>query len=225
MNRMKKEELRRYREARAGLTPEEVAEVDRREAEERVFDDEVQLWHGRLFPEEYDFYHDSGADARARSRGINPMSPDYIARTDGRRKELGFGPYMSDGCCTRSWVRRMLAEGHRGTLAAIHEKREAEDDAREEAARRRPEETPEEIARALDNYLENWNADPIPQGLEPEASLAFCIYGFFMSRGAYDLHDATRAALRERLSELGDARLEDALAVAWENWLDIYEGG
>ena len=119
MNRMAKEELRRYREARKGLSPAEIAELDRREAEEEAFQKRVRSWHGRLFPEEYDFYYDSIADARDRARGINPMSDEFIARTDARRKALGFAAYGFDGPSTWDWVEHMLREGRENELQAL----------------------------------------------------------------------------------------------------------
>lgn len=123
MNRAKKEELKRYHEARKGLTPEEIATVDAREAAEKGFAEDVQQMHRRLFPEEYDFFYDDCVDAKRRAQGINPMSDECIARTDARRAALGFAGYMAknDGRPddTMGWVRQMMLDGKRGELERI----------------------------------------------------------------------------------------------------------
>lgn len=132
MNRIKKEELRKYREARAGLSLEEIEALDRREAEEKAFEDQSQLWHGRLFPEEYDFLLDSNADASERALGKNPMSDSFVARTDARRKALVFAGYMDDGIPlprdTRGWIETMLRDGQLSDLESIYDRRKAEDE-------------------------------------------------------------------------------------------------
>ena len=94
MNRARKEELKKYRESREGLSPAELEELDKREADEKEKEDLIGLWHCRLFPEEYDFMLDEGVDAKRRAQGINPMSEAYIAKTNARRAKLGFGNYM-----------------------------------------------------------------------------------------------------------------------------------
>lgn len=120
MNRMKREELKRYHEARKGLTPEEIAMVDAREAAEKAFDADLQRMHWRLFPEEYDFYGDEIVDVKLRNQGINPMSAEYIARTDARRSALGFAGYMANNdtrpANTMGWVRQMMLDGRRDEL-------------------------------------------------------------------------------------------------------------
>lgn len=49
--------------------------------------------HLELFSEEYDYIYDSVADARDRSKGINPMSQAYIDKTNERRINMGVKPY------------------------------------------------------------------------------------------------------------------------------------
>ncbi|MQW32021.1 hypothetical protein [Sinorhizobium meliloti] len=123
MNRAKKEELKRYHEARKGLTAEEIAVLDAREAGENRFADDVQQMHRRLFPEEYDFYYDDSVDAKQRAQGINPISAEYIERTDARRTALGFASYMAEDDSraddTMGWVRRMMLDGRRDELERI----------------------------------------------------------------------------------------------------------
>ncbi|WP_417809092.1 hypothetical protein [Thioclava sp.] len=129
MNRARKEELKKYREAREGLSPAEIEELDKREADEKEKEDLISLWHCRLFPEEYDFMLDDGVDAKRRAQGINPMSEAYIAKTNARRAELGFGKYMdSDDDQTQNteaWVREMIEEGRIEKLETIYQARKA----------------------------------------------------------------------------------------------------
>lgn len=131
MNRMRKEELKKYHEARKGLSPDEIEELDRREAVEKEKEHQVGLWHGRLFPEEYDFMLDDGVDAKRRSQGINPMSADYIARTNTRRADLGFARYMDESDArpkdTKAWVREMVTANRTEELERIYNAREARD--------------------------------------------------------------------------------------------------
>lgn len=49
--------------------------------------------HSELFPEEYDFHYDSNVDAKARSRGENPMSGEYQRKVNLRRLTMGVEPY------------------------------------------------------------------------------------------------------------------------------------
>jgi len=105
MNRFKKEEARRYREAREGLSEEEIRELDRKEALENQIRDLAREIHFEWFPEEYDFMVDSISDAKDRHRGINPMSEDYTQRVNARRREFGVSPLGADGMPTsnESW--------------------------------------------------------------------------------------------------------------------------
>ncbi|PHR71495.1 MAG: hypothetical protein COA66_09175 [Arcobacter sp.] len=57
------------------------------------FDSMVKELHVLMFEEEYDEILDSGVNSKDRSKGINPMSEEYIKRTDAKRKKLGFNPY------------------------------------------------------------------------------------------------------------------------------------
>lgn len=123
MNRAKKEELKRYHEARKGLSPEEIVALDAHEAAETAIKREIEEMHLRLFPEEYDFIYDDGVDAKLRKQGINPMSAEYIARTDARRAALGFAGYMVENDSrpddTMGWVRKMIIDGRRDELERI----------------------------------------------------------------------------------------------------------
>lgn len=89
MNRLKKEELKKHNEARAGLTPDEVAAVDRADEIKAKIENLAAKMHSEMFPEEYDFMGDSNADASDRSRGVNPMTLVYSTEVNCRRAQLG----------------------------------------------------------------------------------------------------------------------------------------
>ncbi|GGE69819.1 hypothetical protein GCM10011533_22740 [Streptosporangium jomthongense] len=101
MNRAKKEEAKKLREAYESMSPEELEEFERR----RRIKSLAEQIHSELFPEEYDFMMDSIADAKDRRRGINPMSDEYTAKVNARRKELGVSPLGDNGMPTdnSSW--------------------------------------------------------------------------------------------------------------------------
>lgn len=97
MNRAKKEQLKRYQEARRGLSEEEVRELNAREARNSAIESLARSIHHEWFPEEYDFMMDSYSDAKDRRRGQNPMSAEYTARVNARRAEFGIKPLGPDG--------------------------------------------------------------------------------------------------------------------------------
>ena len=101
MNRLEKEKRRKYLEARAGKSPEEIAEIDRKETFEEELRGLAQEIHEERFPEEYDFMYDSTADAADRKRGKNPMRAEYIAEVAARRARLGVSPLGADGLPTQ----------------------------------------------------------------------------------------------------------------------------
>jgi hypothetical protein len=99
-NRWKKEEIRKRREARQGLTPEQVKALDEKEAADEALLAETRKFHGDLFPEEYDFMLDDISDARTRARGENPLSSEYQDEVNQRRERLGFSPLAKNGMPT-----------------------------------------------------------------------------------------------------------------------------
>ncbi len=78
------------------------------------FEQKARELHVAIFPEEYDYQYDSIADWSDRSRGISPMSSDYIERVNARRQEFGFGPVDPVGIThdidTYAWVEKMVRE-------------------------------------------------------------------------------------------------------------------
>lgn len=122
MNRAKKEEIKRYNEARRGLSKEAIAELDAKEAQEAEAEKFLMVVHDNLFPEEYDSYFDSCVDSKMRRRGINPMSGDYIQRTNKRRESLGIAPLNPAGSpidnASKEFCRRLINK-HSDRLAQI----------------------------------------------------------------------------------------------------------
>jgi hypothetical protein len=74
---------------------------------------EARRVHIQLFPEEYDFMMDSVADSNDRIKGVNPMSSEYVQRTNLRRQKLGFKPYEISGTNddTFTWIYNAIKEG------------------------------------------------------------------------------------------------------------------
>lgn len=97
MNRYRKEELRKYREARAGVPELEIKRLDSEEALEREVTDLARSIHGKRFPEEYDHMYDSIADANDRASGKNPMNAEYIAKVAARRAKAGVTALSESG--------------------------------------------------------------------------------------------------------------------------------
>jgi hypothetical protein len=224
MNRAKKEELRKYRAAREGLSPEEIAELDRREKAQRDLDEQVRDLHAQLFPEEHDWYYDSTSESMDRRRGINPMSAHYIEKTNRRRAQLGFSEYvvgkgpMSN---TLDWVRERLAAGRNDDLQKILSARDAEDRAEEDARREAALKT--DIDAEVDKMLSTkrfYGADT-----DTPDDLAFRVYGCCMSIEACKVlgTDAMfHTQIRRLLPGLSDKAYNALHDAALERWTDVY---
>ncbi len=105
MNRFKKEELKQRREAREGLTSEEIKQLEQDEELERKINELARSIHAERFPEEYDHMYDSAMDASDRAAGKNPMNAEYIAKVAARRAAMGVSPLSESGMPTSddSW--------------------------------------------------------------------------------------------------------------------------
>jgi len=97
MNRVKKERLRKYREARQELTPDQIVDLDKREAMEAKTNSLAQHIHRKRFSEESDFYYDSISESNDRSSGKNPMCKEYIEQVNRRRAQFGVDPLNDAG--------------------------------------------------------------------------------------------------------------------------------
>ncbi len=89
MIRYDKEMMKRFKEARKGLSPEEVFALDWDEAHAENLQRKKHTLHCHLFPEEYDHIYDSHCDISDREKGINPMSIEYQHKVDRRRRLMG----------------------------------------------------------------------------------------------------------------------------------------
>lgn len=97
MNRMKKEIIRKKKEARNGLSTEEIAKLDQQDALLEKIEKLTGKLHYERFPEEYDFILDSNADVADRNRGTNPMSEEYISKVNKKREKEGVSPLSENG--------------------------------------------------------------------------------------------------------------------------------
>lgn len=101
MNKAKKEEIRKLREALETMSETEYAEFTKK----RLIESLAREVHFEMFPEEYDEISDSGSDASDRRNGKNPMSKEYTERVNIRRKKIGVPPLGPNGLptCMTSW--------------------------------------------------------------------------------------------------------------------------
>ena len=97
MNRLKKEELRKRRKARAGLNTGEIVALDREDVIRASLERKARDLHFKRFPEEYDWTQDSIGDANLRARGENPMNEGYTRRVNERREAAGIPPLTDSG--------------------------------------------------------------------------------------------------------------------------------
>jgi len=97
MNRMQKEEIRKHKETREGLSELEIKSLDQKEAREAEIESLARAIHVKEFSEEYDFQYDSGIDAKERSQGRNPMSQEYTNEMNKKRVSLGVSPLKANG--------------------------------------------------------------------------------------------------------------------------------
>ncbi|BAX82348.1 5' nucleotidase, NT5C type [Labilibaculum antarcticum] len=80
MNRTAQEEKRKYEEARKGLSPKQIIELDEKEALENEIMGMAKHFNILLFPEESDFYTYEKS---------NPWSDEYTDRISRKRAKLG----------------------------------------------------------------------------------------------------------------------------------------
>lgn len=97
MNRAKREEARKYEEARRWLSDNQIAALNLEAVLKAKVQTKASSIHAEKFPEEYDFIYDSNVDANSRSKGINPMSQDYIEQIREKRKSLGVSQLSNRG--------------------------------------------------------------------------------------------------------------------------------
>lgn len=79
------------------LTDYEIEQLKTVQRTPSDFYTQVKTLKSALFKEEWDFMGDSGADAKGRSRGINPMSQEYTNRVNKKREAFGVSPINDSG--------------------------------------------------------------------------------------------------------------------------------
>jgi hypothetical protein len=97
VNRYKKEEEKKRREAREDLTPEQVRQLDIEDKQNAAIEKLAREIHGEKFSEEFDFMYDDSWDASVRKSGKNPMKESYIAKINEKRRNLGVSPLSESG--------------------------------------------------------------------------------------------------------------------------------
>lgn len=99
MNKCKKEQIRKYNEARAGLSKDEIQVLDREDEIKEKIANLAHKLHTEKFPEEYDFHYDSAVEYKERKRGVNPMRQEYIDRVTKKRNDQGVSALAENGMC------------------------------------------------------------------------------------------------------------------------------
>ena len=114
-NRMKKEEARKHAEAREGLTPKEIEQLDAKEEEEKRLELEAHYLHTRLFEEEYLAMSDLS---------WSNLSKSAQEEINDRRVEMGITPRSATVHNNDSYkfVRKLLEDGKRQTILDLMEK-------------------------------------------------------------------------------------------------------
>ena len=97
MNKFKKEQQRKFSEARKGLSAEQIEKLDEEDKIKEKVEALAKKIHVEKFPEEYDFMYDSNVDVSNRSKGINPMSKEYIDKVREKREKQGVLPLSLSG--------------------------------------------------------------------------------------------------------------------------------
>ncbi len=97
MNRVKKEEKRKYDEARKGLSGDQIAVLDLEDLIKAKVEKLARKIHVEKYSEEYDFMYDSISDAKDRSKNINPMRHAYIEKINKKRETLGVTQLSDSG--------------------------------------------------------------------------------------------------------------------------------
>lgn len=97
MNKAKREEKRKYEEARRGLSEDKITTLNLEEALNAKVHELALSIHAENFSEEYDFMSDSHVDAKGRRKAINPMSQGYIEKIRAKREALGVSQLSGSG--------------------------------------------------------------------------------------------------------------------------------
>lgn len=113
MNRISKEENKKYQSKVENLTIEDKNNYDTLLNLQKSFDSLVQEFHVKLFGEEYDYIYDDLTDIKKRKLGENPMSKEHTQKVNSKRAKLGFLPldksgYAVDGKNTMEYCKKLI---------------------------------------------------------------------------------------------------------------------
>ena len=97
MTAEKKAYKRKVAAETANMTEEEKQKYMADEEMAQKFEKLARERHQELFPEAYEMMGDSTSDSKMRQQGKNPMSEEYTAKVNERRKKLGFQPLGDNG--------------------------------------------------------------------------------------------------------------------------------
>lgn len=188
---------------------------------------DANSWHVKLFPEEYDFMYDSFSNASQRKRGENPMSAEYIKKTNLRRAALGFTPYevgeSVPNNTTLSWVEEKIAAGATSTLEAILENRSKED-LREAKELERKITQPSALDIQIDQILASGAFSIDDENPDKPENMAIRLQGALIQIMPQS-HTARvfQQQIRRILPGFEDAEYDDLRRSAMNEWMDAYE--
>lgn len=115
MNRLKKEQLKKYNEFTKNMSEEDKKNYDLLLSLQDKFEKLVYELHDKLFSEEFDFMYDDRCALNRRNNGENPMNEDYIKKVNAKREKLGFLPlsqngYSQDGNKTLEYCKKLITK-------------------------------------------------------------------------------------------------------------------
>jgi len=187
--------------------------------------------HAALFPEEYDCVYDSISEAKDRRRGISPMSAEYIAKTNARRKLLGFAPFKETSSSgprmdTFSWVKEELLNGREDDLRRIVAAR-AEEDRQEQELRERialHADQPGWLDRQIDEMLATDNFISKGEDRSDPQIIAFRILGQLFALDSSGTDEGIFfEQIRRVLPDRTEAEYQDLYRHAMNEWMEIYD--
>jgi hypothetical protein len=97
------------------LTENEIKELKEIQRKPSLFVEQAKALRNVLFAEETDFMLDSGADAKDRAKGKNPMSVEYTERINLKRKTFGVSVLSEAGYTTDNSSQKFCEEVVRQT--------------------------------------------------------------------------------------------------------------
>ena len=180
--------------------------------------------HAALFPEEYDHMYDSVSEAKDRQRGKNPMSAEYVEKTNTLRAQLGFTPFSvgpnayNDN--TYSWVMEKLRQSEEAELREIISDRACEaleTEHRREQTRQQLQ-TPSWLDQRIDDMLAG---DKFLSLRDPEKTgshvIAFRVMGELFT---INPHETCTTEFFRQISRLLPGRSENEYRALYQHALD-----